>query len=203
MRKLDQKTLLEIQKKLTKHFQWVSTAGRKGKRLTLDEIDLSNIYDKTFLMESAFLTACKFSNVTFEKTDFYTAELYSCIFNNSNLNNCDFRKATLDYSEFHNCCFKECSFGRTDLYEAQIIHSLMKQCSFVGIGLMKCNLSLTTLDNVNFDYSYLEAVKVNGTKFINPQNLDLAVKLSLDISTDNNPIIIEGKEAIDWILKHN
>ena len=202
MRKLGQKILSEIQKKLTKHFQWIKTGGKKGKRLELDEIDLSNIYDKTFVMENAFLTACLFSNINFEKADFYTAELYSCIFTNSQFENCNFRKAELDYCEFNNAVFQDCIFSRTDMYESHIRNSIIKG-GILDLSLMKCDLRGSTLENIDFQYAYWDTVKVNGTKFINPQNLELAVKLSLDISTNESSIIIEGDKAIQWILSHN
>lgn len=203
MRNMKKYNALDFKTKLEKHKQWVKTGGRVGSQLSLDEMDLTEKYNEDFLIEQSFLTACNFSNVVFEKTDFYCAEQYSCIFNNAKFKECDFYKATLEYCDINQVELIDCKFGRTDFYETNFKNSSFKNCSFVGISLMHCDLSNSILDNIDFDYSYFLEVKVNGTRFINPKNLEKATKLSLDVSSDETPHIIEGEEAIKWILEHN
>ena len=87
MRNIKKYNALDFKTKLKKHKQWVKSGGRVGSQLSLDEMDLTEKYDENFLIEQSFITACNFSSVVFEKTDFFLADpstqAYSCRGNSS------------------------------------------------------------------------------------------------------------------------
>lgn len=182
---------IELFDRFRQHNEWNKSGGRKGKRLFLDEYDLSEIDSKLIPTEQIYLAECNLSGMRFNNASFYQAELYSCNLIGAIFEGCSFRKATFDECNIRGARFINCQFPRMDSYLSDYQNSVFDACSFEGINLMSCCLNGASLTGVDMSDAYLDKLSIDGTICTGVTNLNKAVHVSVRIDQK----LFEGADA--------
>lgn len=186
-------------KKLQAHELWVESIGRLGTQLVLDEENLECYVRDAHHWEQSYLTCCSMRSVLVSKADFYAADIHSCGFHNSIFRGVCFVKANVSYSGFGGCKFEHVDYKKAYFDSSNFSASTFESCHLGGASFMDCNLSRCVFKNCDFDGIYLDNACLSGCRFINIINVEKAVFLKIIVGSLEQPVMLEGADAIRWI----
>lgn len=190
----------EIVLKLESHQLWVKTNGEKGERLVIDEVDLQQVKLQPYRLDQASITDCLFNYMDLQEKDFHSTLLSSSAFVSANLVNADFYRADISYANFSNASMENVRLAKADCSETEFQDSNLK-----GANLAACLFYLTDLRNsdlseADISSASFEETLLNGASLTALRGIEEALITSINIGTPENPILLEGMEARNWII---
>ncbi|MBQ8035359.1 MAG: pentapeptide repeat-containing protein [Proteobacteria bacterium] len=189
----------KIIKKLQAHDLWVESIGKAGTQLVLDEVDLEGGVTKEHHWDQSYLTCCLMRSSVLNEVDFYASEIHSCEFQNSSLSGVCFVKANVSYSNFSGCQFDHVDYKRAFFDSSEFRMASIDSCLMWGVGFVDCDMSQCVFKNCDFDGIYFDNDCFGECRFINVTNVDKAYYSRINVGTMEQPVMLEGEEAIQWI----
>ena len=186
--------------KLEEHNLWKESLGKCGKKLSLDEFDLRNIDKDKYFLDQAHITDCIFDGMNLCSKDIYSSIVCSSTFRFSNLENVNFSKSDLSYVDFTGADIKNGRFNRSDCIETVFVEADLTNAILIGSGFYDTDFRKAILINADVSSATFEGVLINGAKLSGIKGILEANIKSIDIGTRENPIIIEGNQAVQWLL---
>lgn len=195
---------LPLEKKIALHHEWIETIGEKGRRLSLDEIDMRAIDLSVVKIELSYLAACFFDGMLIEDVDMYMSEMYSSTFRGAVLRRCDFTKAELSYADFSGAKLIDVRFNRTWAHDTTFRRCTFVRCSIGGLHLIESDLSDCTFEDVDLSDLMTSRSLFAGSSFIRPKGLDDTLRCAeMNVGTVDEPVLLSGDGAIAWIRGHS
>ena len=188
-----------IIKKLLAHDLWVESIGKLGTQLVLDEEDLQGIVTKEHHWDQCYLTCCLMHSSVLTEVDFYASEIHSCEFQNSSLSGVCFVKANVSYSNFSGCQFDHVDYKKAYFDSSEFGSARFEDCDFNGLSIVESDMSQCVFKNCDFNGIYLRDVCLLKCRFINVANVEMAVSLRINVGSLEQPVMLEGEDAIRWI----
>ncbi|RJG21436.1 pentapeptide repeat-containing protein [Paenibacillus thiaminolyticus] len=184
------------------HQEWLESAGDKGKKLVLDEINLESLFLSIFSFKEARLIECSFDGMNLEKGNFILTWLCSSTFRNACLQGANFYKGNVSYADFSysdlkNSKFTDCESSETIFLGADLTNSELNVCYFDNVDFRN-----SKLDNANIEDSFFENVLVKGASFRNVRGIDNANIISVNIGSPEEPINLNKEQAKKWIMEN-
>ncbi|MFJ6267105.1 pentapeptide repeat-containing protein [Lysinibacillus xylanilyticus] len=181
------------------HRVWIETIGDQGKKLGLDEIDFREFDLIGYPLNQAYLTACKFDGMNLSSCDMSSSLLCSSTFKSTSLVNADFYKTDLSYADFTNANAQNARFAKTDCSEAIFLNANLENSKLISCSLDLTDFQNANLKNVDISLSAFEGTLLKGTTLVGIKGLEEAFIKSINIGTQENPIILLGEKAREWI----
>ncbi|OAB42112.1 pentapeptide repeat-containing protein [Paenibacillus glacialis] len=194
----------EIIHQLESHQLWIDTLGKEGNKLGFDEVDFCNIDIDLikYPLDQAYLTACTFDGMNLYGKDMHSSLICSSTFITTNLENADFYKADVSYVDFTNANVKNARYAKSDCSEAIFIKADLTNAKLISCSLYLTDFREATLKNVDVSSSSFKGVLLKGAKLSGIKGLEDAFIKSINIGTPEIPILIEGEEAVQWIINN-
>lgn len=192
----------ELSYRFTEHRRWVDSLGKEGKRLNIDEIDLSKNSLEGENYEQAYITECIFDNRDVKEISFYLSKLFSSTFKSCKLEKVDFTKADLSYADFSNSILCDVNFNKCECLETNFSNSELINAKMTDALFDTVDFRNVTMCNVDISYSSFDAVLVKGISLKNVVGIEKVSSLSINIGDIDKAIILQGEEAVQW-LKSN
>ena len=189
----------DIRNKLLAHDLWVESIGKSGTQLVLDEVDLQGIVTKEHHWDQSYLTCCLMHSSILTEVDFYASEIHSCEFQNSSLSGVCFVKTNISYSDFRGCKFDHIDYKKAYFDSSEFGSARFEDCDFNGGSIVESDMSRCVFKNCDFNCIYLRDVCLLECRFINVTNVEKAVSLRINVGTMEQPVMLEGEDAIRWI----
>lgn len=189
----------KIIKKLQAHDLWVESIGKAGTQLVLDEVDLEGVVTKEHHWDQSYLTCCLMRSCVLNEVDFYASEIHSCEFQNSSLSGVCFVKTNISYCNFSGCKFDHIDYKKSYFDSSEFGRSRFEDCNFNGLSIVESDMSRCAFKNCDFHCIYLRDVCLLDCCFINVTNVDKAYYSRINVGTMEQPVMLEGEEAIQWI----
>ena len=189
----------DIRNKLLAHDLWVESIGKSGTQLVLDEVDLQGIVTKEHHWDQSYLTCCLMQSSVLIEVDFYASEIHSCEFQNSTLNRGCFVKSNVSYSKFSGCQFDHVDLKKAFFASSEFRLALIDACLLWGVGFVDCDMSQCVFKNCDFEGIYFDNDCFGDCCFINVTNVDKAYYSRINVGSLEQPVMLEGEEAIRWI----
>lgn len=188
----------ELHSKFAEHRKWITTLGKGGVRLNLDDVDLrqNNINGKN--LEQAYMAGCLFENMVIKGQSFYLSKLYSSSFKNSNLQEVDFTKADLSYADISNCHLQNVNFNHCDCIETNFYGSELVHVKMPG-WFHKVDFRNAIIHDADVTYASFEEILVQGICLKDIKGIEEINGLSINIGTMECPEILKEQEAIAWL----
>lgn len=191
---------VNLSKEFELHKKWIDTIGEEGEMLNLDGVDLRGVDLSNKLVEQAYLIECNFDELKLENIDFHTSLLCSSTFKNAYLNNCDFYKSDLRYADFSNCIIKKSRFSKSDCWEVGFKNAVLIDCKLNIALFYLTDFSNAKLEDVDISLSTFEETLLKGVTLKNIKGVGEAHIKSINIGTQEKPIILLGEEARKWLI---
>ena len=182
-----------------KHKEWLDSEGQSGAQLILENEDMKDVNIDGKLLHDAKFLECDFIRKCITKTDFDNSLMCSSMFIYSLIRECNFRKADLQYADFKNAQILNTSFAKTDLDEADFENATLTNSKLINACLYLTNFSNVRFKNIEFSGAMFEETVLSGSEFENIVGIDDATIKSINIGTVDNPNILVGEEAKNWI----
>lgn len=187
---------------LESHQIWLESAGEKGKKLILDEINLEYIDLSKFILKEARLISCSFDSMDLEAGNFILTWVCSSTFRNTCLQAANFYKGNVSYANFsnsnlRNARFTDCESEETIFLGADLSNAELNICYFSSVDFRD-----SILENANIEDSFFEDVLVKGASFRNVRGIENANIISIDIGTPEQPKILDKELAKKWIFEN-
>lgn len=189
-----------IMNKILEHEKWVDSLGEKGEKLVLDEIDFREQTLRDRIMNQAYITACNFNDMNLVQIDFSWSLMCSSTFNWSTLRDCIFYKSNLGFAEFKEATFYECDLHKSDCSDTVFRDAIFKDTRFVDALLYKTDFSGSIMENVEFTLAYIEEATFNGVRMKAIKGIEEANIKSINIGTTDEPQMLYGDEAKQWLM---
>lgn len=199
---MNQLNIYELKSFFIEHKKWIDSLGKEGKKLDLDDIDLSLNSIEGELYEQASITGCLFDNRKIKDVSFYLSNLCSSSFGGCDLEEVDFTKADLSYATFSNAVIKNVNMNKCDCIETNFRNSKLSGVKFTGALLDTVDLRNAILQDVDLSYSSFEAVLVKGISLKNVVGFESIPGISINVGDESDSQILQGNDAIKW-LKDN
>jgi uncharacterized protein YjbI with pentapeptide repeats len=189
--------------KLEEHNLWKESLGKYGEKLSLDEIDLRNINIDKYFLDQAYIAACIFDGMNLCSKEIYSSIVCSSTFRYSNLESVDFSKSDVSYVDFTGANIKNGRFNRSDCIETVFVEADLTNANLIGSGFYDTDFRKVILCKADISSATFEAVLMNGAKLSGIKGILEANIKSINIGTRENPIIIEGNQAVQWLLSES
>ncbi len=190
---------VEIIERIKLHRIWIESIGEQGEKLSVDEIDFRGFDLTGYPLNQAFLTECKFDGMNLCNMDMSSSLLCSSTFKNTNLVNADFYKADLSYADFSDANVQNVRFAKTDCSEAIFLKANLENSKLISCSLYLTDFQNANLKNVDISLSSFEETFLKGTTLTGIKGLEEAFIKSINIGTLENPMILLGEKAREWI----
>ncbi len=192
----------EFNKLLSQHQLYANSLGERGKRIQINNFNLSKWNIRNTTLTDAFITESAFYDNQFENVEIFDANLCGCEFNNVGFLNVDLVKTDLSYCLFKNCRFintkiKCCETNETSFEATQFIScDLYDTFSYALLkNILFCDMNLKDLDFYN--------VIINDIKIKNVKEFDVnKAVVSLNIGDFKSKNIITQGKAIEYFQKN-
>ena len=192
----------DLSYRFEKHKKWICSLGKEGKRLNLDEVDLSEGFVEKEFYEQAYITECTFDDRNIENISFYLSKLCSSSFKRCNLKKVDFTKADLSYVDFTNSILCSVNFNKCECIESNFNNLRLTNARMTNALFDTVDLRNAIISNTDLSFSSFNAVLVKGISLKNIIGVDKITSLSINIGDLDNSVILKEKDAIQW-LKNN
>lgn len=192
----------ELSYRFTEHKKWIDSLGKEGKRLNIDEIDLSRNSIEREIYEQAYITECIFDNRDIKDISFYLSKLCSSSFKSCFLEKVDFTKADLSFADFTNSILCDVNFNKCECIETDFSNSKLTNIKLTDVLFDTVDLRNVIMHDVDVSYSSFDAVLVKGISLKNVVGIEKINSLSINIGDIDKAVILHGIEAIQW-LKNN
>lgn len=188
----------ELHSKFAEHRKWITTLGKGGVRLNLDDVDLRERNINGVNLEQAYITGCLFDNMVIRGQSFYLSKLYSSSFKNSNLQEVDFTKADLSYADISHAKLRDVNFNNCDCIETDFSNSQFVNVKFPG-WFHKADFRNTVIHNVDVRYASFDEILVQGICLKDVKGIEKVNNISINIGSVGNPKILREQEAVAWL----
>ena len=158
MEKITQK---ELDKKVELHQEWVKDTN-KGKKLVLNDYDLSNLSLINVNLKYVDLSGSDLSYVNFFNSNLRYADL-----GNTNLFSADLRYTNLGVTYLHNSDLRYADLEDANLVESKLMDSNLSYADLRHANLLSANLSNCKLDNTK-----LSQANINQAYGLNMYSID-------------------------------
>ncbi|GGI11633.1 pentapeptide repeat-containing protein [Gottfriedia solisilvae] len=192
----------EIILKLESHRLWIETIGEQGEKLGIDEIDLRGFNLSQYPIDQAYITACVFDGMNLNHKDISSSLLCSSTFISANLEGADFCKSNISYVDFTDANIKDARLADTECIKTVFVKADLSDANLVAGLFDKTDFSNTILINADIRLATFEGVLLNGAKLTGIRGIEEAFIKSINIGTLEQPVILIGEEARNW-LKDN
>ena len=155
------------------------------------------------LLTDSVLTECSFADIKPDETDFYHTEMYSCRFKRVIFHKAQFIKSEINDTEFTDTCFISVSFSNAEIFDCVFLRCAFDDSYFLSTGIWNTAFKECTFTNIDFESAYIENVVFINPTFIKPVNLNKATKITINIGTAENPILLCHEESVKWITEHS
>lgn len=182
------------------HEKWIETLGNEGKKLTLQKVDLRNIDLANKLFDQALIVSCVFDSLTLENIDFHTSVLCSTSYKNAKLYNCNFYRTDLGYADFTSAIIKGVNFSKSDFCDTVFCNADLFECKLINGCFYLTDFSNAILNNVDISGATFDEALLNGVILKNILGIEEAHFKSINIGTIEEPIILEGAKAKEWVI---
>lgn len=168
-------TQKEFEELAKNHSKWVWSNGKEGKRLELENEDLSKLeFGRGYYFKEATFFNCNFSGMT----------LRGCFFSGCRFINCNFNNTAIYYCTFSKADFSNVSFEDATIYSSRFDFSRFLDFNAEGSRIIDCEFDKAEMLQVNFKNSVLRDSNFFDANIdeINVYNADLSgVKLASPI----------------------
>lgn len=190
-----------LNKKFMEHNIWCQSLGENGVRLNLDDIDLTenNINHKNCSFEQAYIIGCVFEKMYIKNQSFYLSKLFSTSFKKGNLQEVDFTRADLSYADMSETHLYDINFNRCECVETDFNHAKCTAIKLTGVTFDTVDLRNAVINDADVSYAYFDSVLVKGIRLKNIRGIENICHLSINIESVENPEILNGKEAMEWL----
>lgn len=182
------------------HKIWIETIGREGKKLAVDEVDFRDIDLADYPLDQAYLTACVFNGMNLSGKDMYASVVCSSTFEDANLESADFYKADVSYANFSNANLQNARFARSDCIETIFNKADLRNAKLVGALFDQVDFRNANLQNTDVSTSTFEEVLLQAAQLEGMRGLEEAFIKSINIGTPEQPIILKGEDARQWLI---
>lgn len=189
----------EIMTRLESHRLWIETIGEQGEKLGIDEIDLRNVDLSKYPLDQAYITACIFDGMELNHKDFSSSLLSSSSFISTNLEEADFCKSTVSYADFTNANLKAARLADSECIETVFVQADLSNTNLVAALFDETDFRNAIFINADVRLATLERVLLKGAKLTGLRGLEEAFIKSINIGTPEEPNILVGEEAIEWL----
>lgn len=185
------------------HIKWLDSEGKIGAQLVLENISSDQLAaEQLQLLTDSVLIECSFSNSSMDRIDLYHTELYSCRFTMSSFCETNLIKSEINDTNFINTSFDGTTFSKAEIFDCIFLRCAFKKSSFISAGIWNSKFDGCTFENIDFESVYVENVIFSNSSFINPINLEKATKLTINVGTADQPILLSQEESVKWIIDH-
>ena len=199
MKKINQ---IELDKFIQNHnlyLKEITNVNKKGKRLVINEVDFTdNDLSKLDFVET-YITNSLFKSKVFEDVNFGGAELYDCIFEDVIFRNCNFGKTVFNYTQIMQSKFLNCNLIELETIETCFEKLIFQNCDING-AFSDCIVKNVRFEEcVFYSTEFWQCILEKLTFFSRKKILDVKkIIKELNIGTIENPILINGQEAIKY-----
>ncbi len=195
---------MELKKLFYEHKKWLESEGEDGEQLVLENIcsnQLTN--EQVSMLVDSVITDCTFNCIEYAEIDFYHTEFYSCNFSNVRLLSAQFAKSEINDTAFIDMVFENCNFINAEIFDCVLKNCELLEVTFASVGIWNTIFENCVFNEVDFENAYIENMNCLDSHFINPLNLEKATKIELNVGTKENPVMLNTKDSIEWIMKHS
>ena len=192
----------DLSYRFEEHKKWINSLGKEGKRLNIDEVDLSESCMEREIYEQAYITECIFNNRNIKNISFYLSKLCSSSFKCCNLKKIDFTKADLSYVDFTSSILCNVNFNKCECIETNFSNTRLTNIRMTNALFDTVDLRNVIMSNVDLSFSSFNNVLVKGISLKNIIGIDKITSLSINIGDLDKFVILQGKDAMQW-LKSN
>jgi uncharacterized protein YjbI with pentapeptide repeats len=114
----------------------------------------------------------------------------------------DFTKANLSYVNFSHANAKNARFVKCECFETIFYKTDLTHAKLVNSLFVEADFREATLKHVDVSVSVFEDVLIKGAKLTDIRGIDNAYIKSINIGTPENPIMLEGDKAKEWLMNH-
>ncbi len=185
--------------RLQLHEKWLDSIRREGEQLAMYGVDFRNFDFTGKNMEEVYLNDCMFDGLRLRNIDFQTSHLCLSSYRNADLIGCNFYWADLAYSHFENASLKRVRFAKSDCTEVNFTNADIISCRFAEANLFQANFHNARLEDVNIKGTKFNETILNGVSMKKITGFDKAIFKSINIGTAEEPVILEGEQAREWV----
>lgn len=159
-------TQKEFEELAKSHSKWVWSEGKEGKRLELEDEDLSKIdFGRGYYFKGAVFSKCNFSGMTLRACFFPEAHFTNCNFDDTTIYYCTFTKADFTNVSFKNATIYASHFRFSNILKLDAEESKFIDCDFDGATILLTNFKNSILKSSSFFNTAIEQVDFYGTDF--------------------------------------
>ena len=189
----------EIIVQLTSHRLWIETIGKQGEKLGIDEVDLRNVDLSPYPLDQAYITDCIFDGMDLNNKDISSSLLCSSTFRSAHLVGADLRKSNVSYVDFTNANMKAARLADCECVETVFAKADLSDANLIGGLFDEVDFRHAVLSNADIRLASFEGVLLNGAILTGVRGIEEAFIKSINIGTVEEPILLMGEEAREWL----
>lgn len=189
----------ELDYKFAQHELWVDSIRERGEQLAVYGIDFRECDLSGKIFEDVYLNDCIFDGLHLKHVDFQSSYLCLSTYNNTMIRDCNFYWAELAFGYFMGADIRRVSFAKTDCTETNFTNAWIRNSRFTDADLTDADFTGVRFEHVNFNRAIFDKTVMRGVTMKYMKGIPRAKYKSINIGTVEEPIILEGEKAKEWI----